>query len=196
MYDIIYADPAWSYTKGGTADAGAHYAMMEWNEIADMPIRDLCNKKAAVFMWATGPLLDRQINMYRWWGLKYRGVAFVWVKTRKDGGIIGGQGPRPTFVKPTTEFLLVGTNHPKGRPFPILNEGMGQVVLAPREAHSKKPDVFRDKIVELCGDRPRIELFARDRAPGWDASGLELDGTDYRFMPLCGTDPSRLIRVR
>jgi N6-adenosine-specific RNA methylase IME4 len=44
-------------------------------------------------------------------------------------------------------------------------------IFAPREEHSKKPDVVRDKIVELFGDLPRIELFARQETPGWDVWG-------------------------
>lgn len=55
---------------------------------------------------------------------------------------------------------------------------MGQVVLAPRGAHSAKPPIFRERIVQLLGDRPRVELFARGEAtPGWDAMGMESDGT-------------------
>ena len=40
--------------------------------------------------------------------------------------------------------------------------------------HSKKPDIVRDKIVELVGDLPRIELFARETAEGWDSWGNEV----------------------
>jgi hypothetical protein len=44
---------------------------------------------------------------------------------------------------------------------------------ARRGEHSRKPAIVRDKIVELLGDRPRIELFARDTADGWDGWGDE-----------------------
>ena len=40
--------------------------------------------------------------------------------------------------------------------------------------HSKKPDEARDRIVELIGDVPRIELFARQTTPGWDVWGNEI----------------------
>ena len=46
--------------------------------------------------------------------------------------------------------------------------------------HSKKPDEVRERIVELCGDLPRIELFARQRYEGWDCLGNEIDGRDIR----------------
>ena len=50
-----------------------------------------------------------------------------------------------------------------------------QVLLSPVEEHSKKPDVIRERIVELMGDLPRVELFARQTAPGWDAWGNEVE---------------------
>ena len=87
---------------------------------------------------------------------------------------MGAAGVRPTLVKPTTELLLAATTNRKGRVFPLLTEAMRQVVLAPRGRHSEKPSVFRDRIVELVGDRPRIELFARTTAPGWDCWGNEV----------------------
>lgn len=46
--------------------------------------------------------------------------------------------------------------------------------------HSKKPDEIRDRIVQLCGDVPRIELFARERYEGWDCLGDAIDGKDIR----------------
>jgi N6-adenosine-specific RNA methylase IME4 len=194
-YDIIYADPAWPYT--GSADkmaaAGKHYPLMSWEDLAAMPVREHMARRAALFMWATGPLLHRQVQLIEQWGLHYRGVAWVWAKTRKDGQLIGGQGVPPTFVKPTTEFVLAATTNRTGRAFPILDQAMhqvvlsdqpelqGEMILAPRELpHSRKPAVFRDLIVELCGDRPRLELFARERVAGWDQTGFDLDGRDYR----------------
>ena len=50
-----------------------------------------------------------------------------------------------------------------------------QFIISPIERHSKKPDITRDKIVELAGDLPRIELFARQTPPGWDVWGNEVD---------------------
>jgi len=127
-----------------------------------------------VFMWATCPRLHFAIALIEAWNLHYRGVAYVWVKTTRAGKIINGQGVAPTFTKPTTELLLVATTKPTGRPFPILNLAQPQVVLHPRAAHSEKPAIFRTLIEDLCGDRTRIELFARSHAPGWHAWGAEL----------------------
>lgn len=189
MYDLILADPCWPYygSKTKNAAAGKHYDLMTWEELAAMPVQGIANNPAMLLMWATGPLLYSQIGIMDQWGFNYRGVAFVWVKTRADGGIISGQGVPPTFVKPTTEFLLLGTTCKRGRPFPIQDSSMGQVVLAPREEHSKKPEVFQENIEKIVGpDVTKIELFARRQREGWDATGLELDGFDYREGNLLG----------
>ena len=41
--------------------------------------------------------------------------------------------------------------------------------------HSQKPDEARDRIVQLFGDVPRIELFARQKVDGWDSWGNEIE---------------------
>ena len=43
-----------------------------------------------------------------------------------------------------------------------------------------KTDEIRDRIVELCGNLPRIELFARKKSEGWECLGNEIDGKDIR----------------
>lgn len=174
-YDIAYVDPPWSYYGSPVKDAAAakHYPLMAQEELAQLPVRSILAKRAAVFVWATGPRLDFALDLLRAWGLYYRGIAYVWVKTNARNEIIRGQGVMPTFTKPTTELLLAATTMPTGRPFPILDLGQGQVVLHARAEHSRKPAIFRTLIEELCGDRPRIELFAREAAPGWDRWGAE-----------------------
>lgn len=177
-YDIVYADPPWPMFGDPNKDAaaGKHYELMDMKSIKMLPVKSLFRdqKKGVAFVWATSPRMDLAVDAIRAWGLHYRGVAFVWVKTRKDGGIIHGQGVRPTVTKPTTEMCLVATTNKKGRPFPLLSEKVPQVVLAPREGHSVKPVVFRQHILDLYGDRPAIELFARNRAHGFDAWGKEV----------------------
>lgn len=175
-YDIAYVDPPWHYYGSPIKDAAAakHYPLMSLEELSAIDVRKILNKRAAVFVWATCPRLQFAFKLIESWGLHYRGVAYVWVKVNKRGAIIAGQGVMPTFTKPTSELLLAATTTPTGRPFPILDLAQPQVVLAPRGAHSEKPAVFRELIERLCGERPRIELFARTRVPNWDAWGAEL----------------------
>lgn len=42
---------------------------------------------------------------------------------------------------------------------------------------------IRDRIVELMGDLPRIELFAREAAPGWDVWGNEAPTPEVKDAP-------------
>lgn len=152
-FKILLVDPPWPYYGSTTKDAaaGKHYDLMPLADICALDVRGLCDEPAALFLWATGPRLHYALAAMRAWGFHYRGIAFVWVKTRADGGIISGQGVPPTFTKPNVELLLAGTTNKRGRPFPLQDFGMGQVVLHGRGRHSEKPGVFRDKIVGLCG---------------------------------------------
>jgi N6-adenosine-specific RNA methylase IME4 len=177
-YDIAYVDPPWYYYGSPIKDAaaGKHYPLMSLEELAAIDVRRMLNPRAAVFLWATCPRLDFAFKLLDAWGLHYRGVAYVWVKVNKQGEIIVGQGVVPTFTKPTSELLLVATTNTTGRPFPIRDLAQPQVVLQPRGAHSEKPAIFRTLIERLCGSRPRIELFARSHACGWDVWGAELLG--------------------
>ena len=170
----MYGDP------NKMAAAGKHYGLMTMPDICAMPIKDIVAKKAAVFVWATGPRMDLAFEAIKSWGLHYRGVAFVWVKTRKDGAIIGAQGIPPTAVKPITEFVLLATTNKSGRPFPLLDSKIQQVVLAPRGKHSEKPEEVRTRIEKIYGsDRKKIELFARKETPGWTCTGDEITGEKY-----------------
>ncbi|MGC9990846.1 MAG: MT-A70 family methyltransferase [Candidatus Cybelea sp.] len=179
-YDIVYLDPPWYYYGSAIKDAaaGKHYPLMTVDQLANIDVRKILSKDAAVFMWATCPRLDFALKLIEAWGLTYRGVAYVWVKTNRRGEIISGQGVPPTFTKPTTELVLAATTKPTGRPFPILDLAQPQVVLHSRGAHSEKPEIFRRRIEQLCGDRPRIELFARSSAAGWDSWGAEVGKLD------------------
>ena len=175
-YDVVYADPPWFYYGSRIKDAAAakHYPLMTLDDLASLPVRRIMAKRAALFLWATCPRLDFALQLISRWGLHYRGVAYVWVKTNARGDIIRGQGISPTFTKPTVELVLAATTMPSGRPFPLLDFAQGQVVLHSRGAHSEKPHVFREQIERLLGQRRRIELFARTRVPGWDAWGAGL----------------------
>jgi N6-adenosine-specific RNA methylase IME4 len=178
-YDVVYADPPWPMygDPNKNAAAGKHYDLMTMEQICKMNPKTLLqdSKQGAFFVWATCPRLDLALEAISAWGLHYRGVAFVWVKTRKDGGIIGAQGVPPTSTKPITELCLFASTNKRGRPFTLQSAKVSQVILAPRGKHSKKPDETRDRIVSLYGDRPRIELFARNKCDGWSVWGNECD---------------------
>ena len=174
LYNIILADPAWSYRDkrdkhprlcGG---ASVHYNTMTVEDIKNLPVNKIADKNCMLFLWVTFPNLREGLEVMKAWGFDYRTLGFSWIKLNK-------KNKKPFFgigyyTKSNCEVCLIGV---KGKPI-VASNFVSCVVLAVREKHSKKPDIVRDKIVELCGDLPRIELFARERAEGWSSWGLEI----------------------
>lgn len=176
-FDVVVADPPWSYygqqDKWGAA--AKFYPTMTNQEIFDLPMRQLLNPNGVLFLWSTSPKLDLAVLCLRKWKLHFRGVAFVWVKTRKSDGLpIGAQGVRPSVVKPTTEFVLAASKVRKGRPMPLADESIRQVVMAPKQEHSRKPDAVQERIETMYPNAKKLEMFARRKRPGWDSWGNEL----------------------
>jgi N6-adenosine-specific RNA methylase IME4 len=177
-YSIIYADPPWSYRdKRDThprmcGGAAAHYHTMPMEEIKSLPIHTISDPNSILFLWATFPNLPEAFEVITAWGFTYKTLGFSWIKTNKnDGKPFFGIG---YYTKSNCEVCLIAT---KGKP-PKDSNSVSSVLLAPREEHSKKPAVVRDLIVKLCGDLPRIELFARQSVPGWDCWGNEVPTTE------------------
>lgn len=173
-YNIIYADPPWSYNDKRKCSLGGcenHYNTMKLSDIQSLPIQDICEDNCALFLWVTFPLLKEGIATLESWGFKYKTVAFNWIKTNKnDGKPFFGIG---YYTKSNAEICLLGI---KGKMKPISNK-VSSIVIYKRQEHSKKPDIIRNKIVELFGDIPRVELFARNETIGWDVFGNEVENS-------------------
>lgn len=168
-YNIIYADPPWKYYTGyQTKTAACHYPVMSIEEICALPVGKLAAENCALFLWVTFPKLLEAFDVIKAWGFEYRTAAFVWVKqTKKSGDWFTGLG---YWTRANAEVCLFAA---KGQPT-RFSKAVHQLIVSPVEEHSKKPDETRDRIVELMGDLPRIELFARQKTPGWDIWGNEL----------------------
>lgn len=175
-YKIIYADPPWSYKdtqqSGGTAFFGAsvRYPTMNNLSIAELPIKDLTDKDCALFLWATSPLLPEALLTMEKWGFKFKTLAFCWNKKTKTGKWVSNMG---RWTMGNVELCFLAT---KGKPQRVI-KNVKQLVIAERTTHSRKPDEVRNRIVELMGDLPRIELFAREKTEGWDVFGNEVEGS-------------------
>lgn len=174
QYSVIYADPPWAYQQAGaTAKARGtavkHYPTMTTAEICALPVREIVRGGAACFMWATFPNITEAIKVMEAWGFTYKTAAFVWVKkNRKNGGNFMGMG---AYTRANAEVCLLGVTPGFKAKTQIRAHNVHQIIEAPFEGHSKKPDETRRRIVELLGDVPRLEMFARQRADGWDALG-------------------------
>lgn len=194
-YNIIYADPPWDYNDkrdkhprlcGG---ASVHYPTMKTKDLVLLPINEITDDNCMLFMWATFPNLPDALELMKAWGFKYKTVGFTWVKTNKIQRSVEDYHPKHQIIgsaetgfsspffgigyytKSNAEVCLIGV---KGKPIKISND-ISSIIISPKEAHSKKPDEVRNKIVELCGDIPRVELFARTETPGWDTMGLDIN---------------------
>lgn len=137
-------------------------------DICALPVADIAAPDCALFMWVTFPTLPDAFKVLEAWGFTYKTVAFVWVKrNKKSPSWFWGLGH---WTRANAEMCLLAT---RGKPKRI-SAAVHQIIDSPIEEHSKKPDETRNRIVELVGDLPRIELFARQTAPGWDVWGNEV----------------------
>ena len=186
-YNVIYADPPWKYgserpchqtsSKHNRGGATKHYNSMSLDDICGLPITEIAADDCVLFMWATFPKLFDSNKVMEAWGFEYKTCAFVWVKAnkrvKKD---MFGYVPFDPFMgmgrwtRSNVEICLLAT---KGKPQRI-NAGTRQVIYSPVMRHSQKPIEVANRIVSLCGDVPRVELFARGEKAGWDAWGNEI----------------------
>lgn len=168
-YQIIYADPPWSY-NGNMMNSSAtdHYSTMSIGDLTYLPIRNIADDNSILFMWVTLPKLNEFMKVVESWGFEYKSTAFVWCKkNKKSDSFFLGLG---RWTRANPEICILAT---RGR-IKRLSASVRQLQIHPIEHHSKKPDVFRDLILELVGDLPRIELFARNKTEGWDVWGNEV----------------------
>ena len=184
-YNIIYADPPWQYARSKVQGAAEkHYRTMSVDDICQLPIAEICGKDCILFMWATFPQLKEALQVIKAWGFNYKSVAFVWLKQNKSGiGWFYGLG---FWTRGNAEICLLAT---KGQP-KRKSAKVHQFIISPLRGHSQKTNEARDKIVELVGDLPRVELFAREKADGWDTWGneVECDIVLEGYRPTTGGD--------
>jgi len=172
-YQIIYADPAWNFktwsNKGKEKkSAENHYHCMNIEDIKNLPIQKITDKDCVLFLWVIYPLLQEGLETIRAWGFKYSTCGFSWIKkNKKADSLFWGMG---YYTRANNEICLLAT---KGKPKRI-SKSVHQIVHEPIREHSRKPDCVRNRIVELMGDLPRIELFARHKVDGWDCWGDQL----------------------
>lgn len=205
-FQVCYCDPPWSHTdlaSDGQRGASFKYSTMTVDEICALDVQAHMAPESALFLWAVSPMLPEAFQVMAAWGYTYSTVAFCWAKTRgprtdevrkivrarlpglkaradgiTDDLLRAGLVPRKWHIgmgqttRCNVEMCLLGLRGRLGR----VDAGVRQLVTAPLGEHSAKPPIIRDEIVRLLGDRPRLEMFARDRVPGWAAHGNQVPG--------------------
>ena len=173
-YTVVYADPPWDglgWNNGSGQKCPAnHYPVQSADWIQKLPVSELVSDNAALFLWATYPNLPLALEVINAWGFRYATCAFTWVKRNKkaDSYFVGCGN----YTRANAEVCLLGIRGKMQKE--VKSRSVRQVCDARVGRHSEKPAEIRDRIVELFGDVRRIELFARQRTPGWDVWGNEV----------------------
>jgi len=171
-YNIIYADPPWEVMAGSKQSRNKEdsqkslplkYPTMSLEEIMELPIKKIKNKNSVLFLWTINKYIEQSYSVARAWGFN-PSTMLVWDKTPKGIGLGGTFTLANEYLLFSRSGTLSATHRVKGNHWHF-----------PREKHSKKPDFFRDLIVDTFGDIPRIELFAREQYNGWDIWGNEVE---------------------
>jgi N6-adenosine-specific RNA methylase IME4 len=177
-FPLVYADPPWKWGhfgehdkeneagKGRTPDQ--HYPTMTYDEIKQLRVggklvREIAHKDAALFLWCTSANIRLALEVMAEWDFTYKAQA-VWVKDRAGLGLV---------FRNKHEHLLYGTRGnmpgPQFQPQSVFEFLRGR--------HSAKPPEIRMEIEKMYPDfdaSTRLELFARETAPGWTAWGNEV----------------------
>ena len=166
-YPVILADPpmrfeTWS-ERGKGRSAERYYPTLSDDELAALPVKRLAKPDALLFLWSSGPMLERSLAIMAAWGFAYSTVAFVWHKMRTGLGY---------WTRAECEFLLLGRC---GVSVTRKAKDVRQFAGHPAGSHSEKPEQIQDAIERLVGG-PYCELFARRKRAGWDCWGNELEG--------------------
>jgi len=174
-YSVVYADPAWDYGKmkerkkahrGGNPQS--HYPTMSVDEICNMPIKNITEDSASLFLWVTNPKIKLGFQVMDAWGFKYQ-TMITWVKIAKSKEVINnGMG---FYFRGATEHILFGT---KGKVSIPTHLRLPNVIMAERSVHSKKP-IEAYRLIECVTEGEKIELFARMKRRGWDSWGNEIE---------------------
>lgn len=176
-YNVLYVDPPWAHrdkANAGKRGAKHKYKVMTLTQLAAMRpyIDSIAAKDCLLAMWWVGPMPDEALWLAQEWGFERILMdGFVWHKRTKHGKSHFGMG---NWTRKNCESVLFAF---RGKP-KRKSASVRQFIDAPKRLHSQKPDEARDRLVELMGDVPRIELFARQRFPGWDAHGDQLPPLD------------------
>lgn len=184
-YQIIYADPAWKYQNGGVPQGGVdkQYPTMKLEDIKNLPINKIADDNCILFIWATFPLLKEALEVIGAWGFEYKTLGFSWIKTNKRQNLKQSSFLPTDFIddffgigyytKSNCEVCLLAV---KGSGAKLVKSNcVASTIISPRREHSRKPDETRERIVELVGDIPRVELFARQKTAGWDVWGNQVE---------------------
>ena len=177
-YNLIYADPPWEYKQSGSKKnsrgmAKQHYSTMNTEDICRLDVQKISTDSTVLLTWVTFPQLEQGLQVISEWGFIYKTAAFVWIKKNKKAKDTNFWG-MGAYTRANAEVCLLAISKNTKAKQIVKSHAIHQIIEQPIERHSKKPEIVKEKIIELFGDVPRIELFAREKTEGWDVWGNEV----------------------
>ncbi len=178
-YSLAYADPCWSFTAwdsetGLDRAPDAHYETMTVTQMISLAPN--MSKNSLLAMWVYDPMLPAAMTLGHEWGFEFVTVLFRWFKTTDDQLRMFDPTPKPNFGMgyhtrggACEECWLFK----RGTGLPVLRHDIRKEFFRPIREHSRKPDEVAGWLVDLYGDVPRLEMFARTQRKGWDVMGNE-----------------------
>ena len=176
-FRTILADPPWQFQNRTGKVAPEHkrlnrYSTMDLKAICDLPVAEVAQDTAHLYMWVPNALLPEGLEVMKAWGFNYKS-NLIWHKIRKDGGSDGrGVG---FYFRNVTEILLFGTRGKNARTEAPGRSQVNMIQTRKRE-HSRKPDE-QYELIERCSPPDYLELFARGEREGWAVWGNQADET-------------------
>lgn len=169
-HGVILADPPWHFATHSAAgqrkSASQHYNTMSINDICGLPVADMAADDAALFMWVAWPHIFEAKRVIEAWGFTFSGLAWEWIKyndATEKFAFGTGYGTRKN-VEPC---LLARRGSPQ-----LKDRSCRDFIFSPRREHSRKPDVQYERIERMYRG-PYLEMFARQKWPGWNVWGNE-----------------------
>ena len=140
-FRTVLADPPWRFQNRTGKMAPEHrrlsrYGTMSLDEIMELPVAQIVQEKAHLYLWVPNALILEGLEVMRRWGFTYK-TNIIWYKTRKDGGPDGrGVG---FYFRNVTEMILFGTRGKNNR---TLRPGRTQtnIIATRKREHSRKPE--------------------------------------------------------
>lgn len=173
---MIVADPPWRFETWSDEgkkqkSAEVHYETLPISAIKkDFPVGHLASKDCLLWLWATHPMIDQQIEVARYWGFRFVTTG-VWVKRTRTGKLAFGTGYRLRCA--SEPFIIATMGNPDTAPV------VRSVIEGPLRDHSRKPDeAYREAERLLPGNIIRLDLFSRQTRPGWINWGNESNKFD------------------
>ena len=173
-YQMIYADPPWTYRdKANAGQRGAchKYGTMTVEKLSLLPVQSIAADNCLLAMWFVGPMPMEALAVVKAWGFTLKTLkGFTWHKLTKHGKSHFGMGH---WTRANSEDCLFAV---RGKPKRV-RANVRQFISATIGRHSEKPTEARDRLVQLMGDVPRLEMFARVKSKGWDVFGDQVEGS-------------------